>query len=1034
MARAIMIALAFLYVTGARAEGPVRDLQQYKHHAWTFEDGAPQNVNAIAQTTDGFLWLGASTGLYRFDGVRFEKIDIGGDGSTQDQFVTALYGARDGTLWIGGRTGRIAMLRDGHVTDSGLGIRDGSVGGIAGDADGGVWFSTGSPGAMVLHYHAGTWTRTGPPPHGPNQFRGAPLAARDGTIWLVAEGGVFFLPADAPSRKTQDRETPSQGDGPQGQAEWQAMPQPVPGNGELVEDGDGRVWLFSDRGMVRLPDYPRLPRPWPPAEPLPKTHEYGYGLLADKDGDLWGVSIGKGLFRIRRSVAAAATDLQPVPEGDIERYALAQGLTSNVALSLFQDREGNIWVGTSAGLDRFRPADVIPDFHIGRESTMGYLLAAAGDGTVYAGDADTVYRIAPGGTPEAILHDVANPQAMCEAADHSIWLGTHAGVFRYADGRFAPAPVDPGPYNYFDCVTDGQGALWFSTIRKGLLRYQDGQWTRLGDYVSGLDAVNMVADHQGRIVVSTYHDLRRIDPSGDTVLWKQSDALGGQIYLLYRGATDVLVATTGGLVRLRGDSTQYLAGYPWLRSLTGIVQTPDGETWLQGNSQIARVATADLDAAFDHPGTPLHPFMLDALDGLAPLVGTYPQNSLVRGGDGRLWFMTGAGIMVIDPHHLTYNALPPPVVITRLAADGRRYNPHEAATLPKGTTGVQVDFTATSLSVPERVRFRYRLEGVDTRWVEAGDRREAFYTNLGPGDYRFRVIAANNDGVWNESGAVASFTILPLFWQTRPFIAACVVLGLLALWGLYRLRLRQVAARIRGRIDAQVAERERIARELHDTLLQGVQGLILRFQAIANRLAPDQAERALMLKALDQADEVLVEGRDRVLSLRRHAAPEPLEAVLAGLVEHLFPQAPPLVGLRVDGVPRPLDRIVEEEVERIAREALANIAHHADAATVDITIHYGARRLELVFRDDGRGIDAGLLAHGRDGHFGLAGMRERAARIGGRLDISSAPASGPGPGSAAGTIVRIGVPASLAYAGPRRPAWLRGLSRLFAEP
>jgi signal transduction histidine kinase len=338
--------------------------------------------------------------------------------------------------------------------------------------------------------------------------------------------------------------------------------------------------------------------------------------------------------------------------------------------------------------------------------------------------------------------------------------------------------------------------------------------------------------------------------------------------------------------------------------------------------------------------------------------------------------------------------------------------------LPKYTTHVRIEYTAASLQIPERVRFRYKLDGLDKEWQDVGDRREATYTNLGPGQYSFHVIAANNDGVWNNTGATLAFSIAPALYQTYWFYGLCVLLCLGLLWLLYRVRIRQVSLQVRARLEERLAERERIARELHDTLLQSVQGLVLRFRAAVSRLSQEEPARSAMEQALDRADGVLAEGRDAVKQLRSAPGGDlELSRAIAAFGEELAREDPCYFHSTVEGMPRELHPIVREEVMFIAREALVNAFRHGAARQIEAETSYGDTELKLRIRDDGRGIDVDMLrAGGREGHWGLLGMRERAKRVRGTLTLWSKPG--------AGTEIEVRLPAHMAYQ-PRKRLSLR---------
>jgi signal transduction histidine kinase len=389
-----------------------------------------------------------------------------------------------------------------------------------------------------------------------------------------------------------------------------------------------------------------------------------------------------------------------------------------------------------------------------------------------------------------------------------------------------------------------------------------------------------------------------------------------------------------------------------------------------------------------------------------------PTPALVEAGDGKLWLALTGHLGYIDPHDLVRNPVAPPVRITSLLASGREYLPQAfPIELPQGTTQLRIPYTAYSFAAPDRVRFKYRLEGFEKDWQDAGDRREATYTNIAPGAYRFQVIAANNDGVWNETGAALGFVVLPAFYQTTWFYILCIIAGGSLLVLLYRLRLHQVTSAVRLRLEERIVERERIARELHDTLLQGLQGLILRFQAGTNRVSPQDPGRRVLESALERADQVLIEGRNRVKGLRASAQMQgDLPAALEKVGEQLAQDSDVRFSLAIEGTPRSVHPILKEEAFLIVREALTNAFRHACASSVEAEIIYSRAELRLRVRDNGRGIAESVLAHGVPGHWGLAGMRERAQRIRGQLEIWTR--------AGAGTEVQLRLGASLAYREP----------------
>ncbi|HMF94208.1 MAG TPA: histidine kinase [Vicinamibacterales bacterium] len=375
------------------------------------------------------------------------------------------------------------------------------------------------------------------------------------------------------------------------------------------------------------------------------------------------------------------------------------------------------------------------------------------------------------------------------------------------------------------------------------------------------------------------------------------------------------------------------------------------------------------------------------------------------------------------------NTLPPPVHIEQITADRKTYEATAGRRLPALVRDLQIDYTALSLAAPERNQFRVWLEGHDSGWQDVGTRRQAFYTDLGPGPYRFRVMASNNSGVWNEAGASLDFSIAPAYYQTTWFRSAVVVGALALLWAAYQYRVRQVAAAFDARLQERVNERTRIARELHDTLLQSFHGLLFSLQAVSNMLPACADAKRNLDKAIDQGAQAITEGRDAVQNLRASTVvtndlAEALSTLGDDLAAAQVPNprgSPTVVNVAVEGTSRNVHPIMRDEIYRIGGEALRNVFRHAGARRIEVAIRCEARQLQVRVRDDGKGFDQTALDEHPPGHFGVPGMRERAGLIGGHLEVWSKPGSG--------TEVELTIPARTAYATPRA----RGRSWLFSR-
>jgi len=447
-----------------------------------------------------------------------------------------------------------------------------------------------------------------------------------------------------------------------------------------------------------------------------------------------------------------------------------------------------------------------------------------------------------------------------------------------------------------------------------------------------------------------------------------------------------------------------------------IIEDDLSSYWLYTRCGLLRIARTDLEAWTADPKRTIQATTFDSADGirLVPILkGLRP--AVTKSSDGKIWFVNGDTVSFIDPSHIGINTLPPPVHIEKIVADDKTYEVANGVRLPAQIRNLTIDYTALSLVVPEKVRFRYKLEGQDKDWREVVNDREVQYTNLPPKHYKFRVLAFNNSGVWNKEGATLDFEIPPAWYQTNWFRAACVAAFLAMIWGIYELRVRQLAAQFNMRLEERVSERTRIARDLHDTLLQSFHGLVFRFQAARYQLPdrPEEASEALD-SALLSADQALAEGRSAIQELRSGPLKESsLEEMLLATGRELASSqkdsdSAPSLRVIVEGNLRAKPAMIREEVYRIARELLRNAYRHAHARSIEAELRYDDDAFLLIVRDDGKGIDPKVLKdRGRAGHWGLPGMYERAEGIGARLDIWSE--------AGAGTEVRLTVPAAIAY-------------------
>jgi len=984
---------------GAHAADAQRSLQQLRHTAWTSREGAPPEVWALAQSDDGYLWLGTGGGLYRFDGASFEKFRPVKGESLPSLNVNSLLASRSGDLWIGFASGALARLRAGHLTTFDVSLPRVPVLELSEDREGGIWAALGEDDrGGVARFHRGRWEIFG-------ESRGvvagavtSVVGAADGSVWIAAGGELEVL---RPGANRFARVAASASDRP-----------------KLKQSPDGAIWLTTGArpGLQRIAASPAQAMPTrivPPMTANPRAES----ILFDRHGSLWGTYGSGGVFRIG-GVGWGGSG--PVAGRAGERFGLERGLTSNLANPILEDREGNIWVGTNLGLDQFRETSAVVAIGLPTESRNGFRIAPGPAGEVYVTSRDALFRAGAHHAATILARLPRRPLILHTDALARTWIGTDRtlGILSGATVRDVPLPwARSRPFALLEeaagriCVSSGEGAF----CRNG------SGWTpepRLA--TPGILPRQMLRDAAGRVWIAEGSRIEMVDGSARRIFSARDDLALGTVVVMAVHGRHVYAGGDFGLARFDGRRFVTLGSdlHPFLSRTAGIVETSGGDLWLNTVAGVVRIARADLEDGFAHTSRPVKARVFDRDDGMP---GVAQQDSwsqtAMEASDGRLWFVTRLGIAWIDPKRLTFNALPPPVIIKSVVSDGRTYAATSPLRLPEGASNLQIQYTAPSLSVPSRVRFRYQLESVDNGWVDPGTRREAFYTGLKPGSYRFRLMAANDDGVWSRPDATLEFEIAPTFLQSWPFYFLCVVLALALLWLGYSLRLRAVAERIRARMNERLDERERIARELHDTLLQSVQGLIMRFSNIAQDITANQAAHRDMLDALDSADAVVVEGRDRVHELRRWSGARSLFDVVTRTAKRLLLPDKIEIQVSIEGLPREIYPAIADELLRITDEALFNVSRHADARKVSITIDYGAEALVLRIVDDGVGIAPEIVAQGSvAGHFGLVGMRERAEKIGGRLTITPKPAGG--------TQVEIKVPAQIAYADRPRPIWL----------
>lgn len=1001
----------------AAALPPALSLSQIQHTSWTAKQGAPADIWALAQSPEGFLLLGTGSGLYRFDGVTFERVLTSEPSDLNSRDITALLALPSGEIWIGYYAGGISQLKNGVLTSYGQqeGVPPGWITSFARGADGTLWVAAREG---LGRFSGGQWETVS----SDWNFRGHGahwvLVDHQGTLWVAGGETVAFLPQGA--HKFEDTGV---------------------GSGyksTLALGPDGTVWLAGESVAPRplLQHQVALPRANPTAHLDPVKR-----LLIDRDGSIWATnSLHGGMYR---STPSNHDDGAATPHPANETFNEADGLTSDLAVPLLEDTEGNVWVGTNLGLNRFRTTRFVREWRI-PTTRAGYSLAAATNDSVWIAADEELFE-ADGSRCDLVARLSSPIRSAYREPNGVLWLGTHEGLVELIDNKPSPltlpAPTKPVQYEYVHAMTsDPTHRLWVSVIDRGLLESDNRRWNSVEPtlHLSNNPPAALWTDSRQRKWLG-YGDGTAVLSTGDAtrVFGPDQGLRVGPIMVIRGSGDEIFVGGETGLARF--DGSRFLS-LPASRSdvlggISGIILRSNGDIWLNGSRGVVRMSADALKDAYAQPLAPLRYDLYDVQDGLPGYAQQGEDASAVAGANGRLWFATNHGIAWIDPDQLSRNRTPPNVVIRSVIADQRTYQSTGKIELPERTQSVRIDYTALSLGEPERVRFRYKLIGVDDSWRNAGNERSVRYANLRPGHYIFRVIASNTDNVWNEVGATTEFTLLPAFYQAFWFHALELVACLSILWLVLWARVRQISHRERKRVEQRMkerlTERTRIARELHDSMLQGFQGLMFRLQAVREHLPERPGTAAASLDAaLQMGDQAICEGRNAVQNLRSPTLEEDdlaasLEVLGAELALGIKPSEMPMYRVVVEGDQRELNPEVRDDIYRIAREAVRNAYQHANAHHIETKITLGDTELSVRVKDDGVGIDPSIVDDGqRAGHWGLQGMRERSANIGGRLNVRSE--------TNVGTEIELRIAAATAYAKfPMTPrSWIR---RLFAR-
>lgn len=985
---------------GGWALDPQKAITQFSHRSWGAADGIA-GVSKITQTADGYLWVLAENGLFRYDGATFTRWELPAGESRVTGHPGVIFGSRDGALWCGFAE-KVCRLKDGLLTVFGLedGLPGEKVIALFESQDGAIWAGTQTG---LARFFDGKWEKWGAEHGLPEGGILATAEDKHGVLWICVGTSRRNPPCLIASLQP-------------GESRFLAAPEKIEATVQIAEAPDGRLWGAQTGRSVRpfLRDRARM------QFVHPEIQVGSLSILFDRDGALWVATIGDGLRRVR-DTSRLGTDDVPQFSDRVDKFTQKDGLSSDVVNRVFEDREGNIWLGTLAGLDCLRENKVVSmSVREGLPFDQNVLVEAVSDGSVWIAATPSGFAKLGKGEKQFVHRqwlDLKNAgegghltvTSLFASPAGELYVGTGLGfaVVKGNTADFVNAPQANLLRDIQAMTRDGNGTMWISGRINGLLSLTGGILGLMAgvDREIGKSVNTMHTDRTGRVWLGYANGEARVFETGAAVSHRYTAADGlavGAIRAIRSDAQNrVWIVGEGGVSRFQGRGFRTLTARNGLpeQDLSSLLIDDDGDFWLGGVTGVFHVTALELGRAMDAESGQVRGQFFDSSDGLRGFLGFRGQEQPVaaKSTDGRLWFATNAGLAVIDPHHIPLNSQPPPVQIQKIIAGRRSYTSFQQLKFPAGTKDCEIEYAGLSFVNPAKVRYKYQLEGYDEHWVDAGPRRAAYYSNLRPQSYRFRVIACNSDGVWNEVGDTLHFSIAPAYYQKAWFPLLCAVPAALFLWGLYRLRMARMTARMNQQLQGQIKERRRIAQELHDTLLQGFTGVGMKLDVAINQL-PDSLQDAKdhLRKLLEQSDQYLTEARRSVWELRATSLEktDDYAKALADAAKRILEGTGIQLAFSVSGVGRKLEVAAEDNLLHICEEAVSNAAKHARPTQVQVNLEFGDKDVQLRVRDNGCGFDPEGREANKAGHFGLVGIRERIEALGGSLFLHSGRGAG----------------------------------------
>jgi ligand-binding sensor domain-containing protein/signal transduction histidine kinase len=985
---------ALCFVSPAQALDPNRAMSDYVRDRWGIAQGFPGGpVYAITQTADGYLWIGAEKGLVRFDGLNFRLFDHTNSTAIPAGPVLDLMTDAEGNLWIRPQSRNMLRYRDGTFQDvmPDLDSAHFGVTAMCQGAKGDVLFAVRTNGAFI--YSAGRFEKLLSTAGMSNLLVISMAKTGDGKIWMgtrdaglffMSEGQIFAVTKGLPDRKIN----------------------------HLLAVGDRELWIGTDNGVVRWNGDQSTRAGASDA----LDHIQALAMTRDRESNVW-IGTGSGLLRLN---AGGVSSLEAGDHG-----------STGAVNTIFEDREGNLWVGGVRGIERLRNSAFMTYSAGGARSSggngpvyvdvEGRIWFAPSGGGLYWQKGGQTGQVKNAGLDQDIIYSLTGSKG-------ELWIGRRRGGLthlKYNDDLLTTETYTQAEglaQNSIYAVHQSRDrTVWAGSLSGGLTRFKDGKFTTY-TAANGLPSNTITCileSSDGTIWVGTASGLSSLSQDHWTIYGGLDGLPPGSVNCLLEDASGAIwIGTDNGIAVLRAGQVQVPTDVSGAlhEAILGVAEDRNGWLWVSTANHILRVerdkllggATGEAD---------VREFGL--ADGLRSVEGVKRHRSVVTDALGQIWFSTNRGLSMIDPGQVATNSIPTLVHIEEVTADGSVVDLQGAVHIPGARQRITFSYAGLSLSVPERVKFRYKLDGFDQDWSEPIATREAVYTNLGPGSYRFRVIASNSDGLWNGLESAIQFEIEPVFWQTWWFRLACLmVMGLVILF-FYRLRLHRLTRQLNVRFEERLAERTRIAQDLHDTLLQGFLSASMQLHVAADHLPTDSPAKPLVSRVLELMRQVIDEGRTAVQGLRssNHGSAD-LAQSFSGIRRELDLQEQIDYRITVEGSARPLHPVIRDEVYRISREALVNAFRHSRASNIEVVLEYGSKHLRILVRDDGCGIDPQVLRSGREGHWGIRGMRERAEEIGARFKVWS--------GAGTGTEVELSIPSDIAFEshpGKRRWRW-----------